>query len=152
MAAASSSNAPVGGESASDEESVRSDDQHSAVSSSGLDSDEEFGVGCESREASESDASHQDGHSAADESADDLANDEDDAADEATPNQCVLCTRPLRLNCGISFRLAAALCPAPTGDRAPNRRVASDQSAVGGQAPDRHGRRKGLQGSRRLQG
>ena len=31
MAAASSSNAPVGGESASDEESVRSDDQHSAV-------------------------------------------------------------------------------------------------------------------------
>ena len=41
MAAASCSNAPVGGESASDEESVCSDDLHSAVSSSGLSSDEE---------------------------------------------------------------------------------------------------------------
>ena len=103
MAAASSSNAPVGGESASDEESVCSDDLHSAVSSSGLDSDEEFGVGCESREASESDASGQDDHSAADESANDSADDKDDAADEATLNQCVLCTRPLTWDFGISF-------------------------------------------------
>ena len=103
MAAASSSNAPVGGESASDEESVRSDDQHSAVSSSGFDSDEEFGVGCESREASGSDASDQDDHSAADENADDLADDEDDAADEVARNQCVLCTRFLTLDYGITF-------------------------------------------------
>ena len=88
MAAASPSNAPDGGESASDAESICSDDAHSAVSSSGLDSDEEFGVGCESREASESDASDQDEHSAADESADDVADDEADAADEEALNEC----------------------------------------------------------------
>jgi hypothetical protein len=103
MAAASPSNAPDGGESASDAESICSDDAHSAVSSSGLDSDEEFGVGCESREASESDASDQDDHSAADESADDVADDEADAADEEALNECVLCSRQLIEDYGISF-------------------------------------------------
>jgi hypothetical protein len=98
VAAASPSNAPDGGESASDAESICSDDAHSAVSSSGLDSDEEFGVGCESREASESDASETKVyHSAADESADDVADDEADAADEEALNECVLCTRQLIL-------------------------------------------------------
>ena len=96
MAAASPSNAPDGGESASDAESICSDDAHSAVSSSGLDSDEEFGVGCESREASESDASETKVyHSAADESADGVADDEADAADELSPevSECQRCRR-----------------------------------------------------------
>ena len=60
-------------------------------------------MGCESREASESDASDQDEHSAADESADDVADDEADAADEEALNECVLCSRQLIEDYGISF-------------------------------------------------
>ena len=103
MAAASSRNLPAGDESTSEEEGGSSDDQCSFASSSGGDSDEEFGVGCESREGSEDDASEQSEQGDQDEFADRASDDEDDAAADETTFECVLCSRQLKEDHGISF-------------------------------------------------